>query len=73
MADTHSIHLVRPSQPKPNLDSADIALQALAIAKECSEALSALCDYHQMACANLSASLAQLEIAALRAIAKKAR
>ena len=67
------IHLVQTQPPKPQLDPADIANQALSIAKQCSEALSALCDYHQMSCAHLSASLAELEIVSLRAIARKAR
>jgi len=77
MADTHSsIHLVRPPQDrtsKPNLDPKDIASEALAITKECSEQLSNLQDYHEMMVQQIAAELAQLEIIALRAIAQRGR
>jgi hypothetical protein len=74
MANSQGIHLVRPSQPsKPNLDPRDIASQALSIAKECSEALSELQDYHDQMAAQIHAHLAQLEILALRAIAARGR
>jgi hypothetical protein len=42
VADTHSIHLIRTPQvpPKPQpLDPADIAGEALAIARECAAAM----------------------------------
>ena len=72
MADTHRIHLVRSPQPsKPNLDPKDIASEALAIAKEVSEQLSNLQDYHDMMANHIHAHLAQLEILALRAIARR--
>jgi len=76
MADTHRIHLVRPSQvpSKPkSLEPADIASHALTIAKECTETLNALQDYSEMTIGQISAQLAQLEIIALRVMAQKAR
>ena len=73
MADTHRIHLVRPSQAPQSLDPADIASHALTIAKECTETLNALQDYSEMMIRQMSAELAQLEIIALRAMAEKAR
>ena len=69
MANSQGIHLVRPSQPKPNLD--DIASQALAIAKECTEQLSNLQDHHEMMVREIAANLAQLEIVALRSMARR--
>ena len=74
MADTYhsSIHLVKPkSSPKPNLDPKDIASQALAIAKECTEQLSNLQDHHEMMVREIAANLAQLEIVALRSMARR--
>jgi len=62
----------RPSLPDP-LDPKDIASQTLAIAKECSEQLANLQDYHQMMVQQIAAELAQLEIIALRAIAQRGR
>jgi hypothetical protein len=71
MANSQGIHLVRPSQPKPNFDPKDIASQALAIAKECTEQLSNLQDYHEMMVREIAANLAQLEIVALRSMARR--
>jgi hypothetical protein len=75
MADTHRIHLVRSPQDqasKPQtLDAKDIASQALAIAKECTEQLSNFQDYHEMMVQQLAANLAQLEIVALRSMARR--
>jgi hypothetical protein len=60
VADSHRIHLVNSSQSKPKrTDSADITSRMLAIAKECSETLSALQDYHEMMVAQMSTQLAQ--------------
>jgi hypothetical protein len=72
MADSNCIHLVREDHPTtPNLEPPDIVQQALAIARECTETLDSLQAYESQMIAQLSAQIAQLEIVALRAIARK--
>jgi len=72
-----NIHIVPRSQvlsstPDP-LDAKDITSQVLTIAKECTEQLANLQDYHQMMVQQIAAELTQLEIIALRAIAQRGR
>jgi hypothetical protein len=76
VADSHSIHLVRspqvPSKPQL-LDPADIAGQVLAVVRECSQALADFEQYQDCLIRDMSSQLSQLELAALRAMARKAR
>ena len=74
MANTHSIHLVPrlPQKPQP-LDPADIAAAVLETVRECTQALSYFQECQETLIGMMAADLSQLELAALRTMAKKAR
>ena len=76
MADTHRIHLVSQPQAhpsKPQLDPADIAAEALTVVRECRVALGEFEEYQVSIFGELAARLNQLEVSAIRSIARKAR
>ena len=73
MADTHSIHLVsKPPKPQ-SLDPADIASQVLIVVRECTQALSYFRECQETLVGMMAADLNQLELTALRTMARKAR
>jgi hypothetical protein len=74
MANSQStIHLVRPSQAKPKHDPADIASEVLSVVQECRVALSEFEDYKASVFGEMAARMDQLEVSALRSVARKAR
>ena len=68
-----SIHLVTPQVPqKPqSLDPADIAAAVLKTVRDCAKALRDFEDYQQWAVGQMSGQLHDLELAALRAMARR--
>lgn len=68
-----SIHLVTPQvSPKPqSLDPADIAASVLETVRECTKALRDFEEYQQWAVGQMSGQLYDLELAALRAMARR--
>jgi hypothetical protein len=73
MANSHSIHLVRSSQPspKPNLDPADIAAAVLETVRDCTKALHDAENYTEWALGQCRGQLSLLELAAMRAMARR--
>ena len=74
MANSHSIHLVRSPQvsPKPQpLDPADIAAAVLDTVRECSKALRDMEQYQEWLISQMSGELKQLEVVALRTMARR--
>ena len=72
MLEGHSIHLVsRVPSKRQSLDPADMAASVLETVRECSQALTDFCDYHDAVVADMSAQLKALELVALRAITPK--
>lgn len=68
------IHLVTPqAPPKPNLDPADIAASVLKTVRECSKALRDMEEYQQWLTGQMSGHLHDLELSALRAMARRER
>ena len=75
MANSHSIHLVRPQRAPPKtstLDPASITAEVLAIVRECTKALQDAEEYTEWALGQCRGNLNQLAVTALRAMARKA-
>jgi hypothetical protein len=74
VANSHSIHLVRPVPQKPQpLDPASIAAEVLAVVRDCEQFLTEF-RYHQERLADeLGAKINELELSALRHMTRKAR
>ena len=68
-----SIHIVTPqvSPKRQSLDPADIAASVLETVRECAKAPRDFEDYQQWAVGQMSGQLHDLELAALRAMARR--
>lgn len=71
-SDFTRIHLIKPGPPKPQkLDAKDIAATVLETVRECGRALTNVQEYTEWAAGQMSAELHQLELCALRAMARR--